>query len=89
MPLKGIERMKYSHINLERTLVVRGHEYLYFTTWQEGAVYEWQRGSHTINVKARASFESQDLECFSMSYGKKRPSMRDAKCCILDYVNER
>lgn len=79
--------MKYTHINLEVTLNHNGHEYLYFTTYL-GQYYEWQRGSQTINVKARPSYESQDLDCFSMSYDKATPSMRDAKCCILSYVNQ-
>lgn len=80
-------KVKYADINLERTIVHNGHEYLYFTTYDD-TYFEWQRGSQTINVKAKPSYESQDLHCFSMSYEKDRPTMRDAKSCILDYLNE-
>jgi hypothetical protein len=87
-------KVKYTQINLERTINHNGHEYLYFvidggaaSEW-EGTYFEWQRGSQTINTKAEASYESQDLHCFSMSYNKERPTVRDAKSCILDYLNE-
>jgi hypothetical protein len=82
------ERVKYAHINHFSTSVVNGHEYLFFTTWH-GQYYEWQRGSNTINVKSAPSYESPDLDCFSLSYAKSNPSMRDAKICIMDYINER
>jgi hypothetical protein len=81
-------KVKYSNITLSGTVMHKGHEYLYFTI-DEDQYFEWQRGSHTINTKAEPKYESQDLECFSLSYDKDRPSVRDAKSCILDYVNER
>jgi hypothetical protein len=81
-------KVKYSSIELACTINHQGHEYLYFTI-DEYVYFEWQRGSHTINTKIKPKYESQDLECFSLSYDKDRPSVRDAKSCILDYVNER
>lgn len=81
-------KVKYSNITLSGTVMHKGHEYLYFTI-DGDTFYEWQRGSQTINTKAAPHYESQDLECFSMSYAKEKPTVRDAMSCILDYVNER
>jgi hypothetical protein len=81
-------KVRYAHINLERTVKRNGHEYLYFTTSNDGVYFEWQRGARTINIKAAPHFAATDLECFSMSYNTPEPDMRAAKHCILDYLNQ-
>jgi len=81
--------VKYRDILTVCMYMNNGHEvYVFVNGKNRDRFFHWQKGAQTVNIKMTKDASGQGIDCFSLSYQSKPPSLRRLKTNIVDYIND-